>query len=277
MPQEKPKTACSGAIPKPPDFLKTKRSRDVWRYLIRALDAAGRDYKPALPHLALLALKVDLWRDYVDQIESSSGIRYEHDRNGGSLEQAYSRAERKARTQLAKSLHKASLTVLSARRVKAMDIASSGDLFDADPFAMLGRASASQQLQPDEPPWKLTRYERRLWKGFLLPVAESSGLDFSTAGLALGVLAAAFSDLRACLEWLEENRCSGFVRSKEGGDYYEVSASSNRWQACNQIERMLERNGMTIESCAKYKLLNGSGVVAEELAELLNFINDRPD
>ena len=59
MPQEKPNTAGSGAIPKPPAFLKTKRAREVWRYIIRALDQSRLDYSSALLQIALIADKVD--------------------------------------------------------------------------------------------------------------------------------------------------------------------------------------------------------------------------
>lgn len=272
-----PDKGNSLAAQKPPAFLKSKRERDVWKYIVSVLAQSGRDYRSALVHIGLLVQKIHIWREYVDLIEASAGIRYEHDKNGGSLEQVWSMAERRARAQVVKSLCKSALTVMSARRIKALDRAVNNDLFDADPFEAAASLEDGHIKPPEAPPWKLTKYERKLWRTFLLPLVMDSGLDFSTAGISLGVLAAGFEDLHCAQEWLTDNRCAGFVRSKEGGNEYEVSASTNRWKVFGQIERLLERNGMTVEACAKYKTLSGESPVTDELLELLRFINERPD
>ncbi|MTD32617.1 hypothetical protein [Paludibacterium denitrificans] len=114
MALETSKKAGSGAIPKPPAFLKTKRAREVWRYIIRALDKAGLDYASALLQIALLADKVDGWRTHVENIDKI-GWRYDEDSNGGSLETDESRAERRARSEVLNDLEEGGLTVISAR------------------------------------------------------------------------------------------------------------------------------------------------------------------
>jgi hypothetical protein len=67
-------------------IFKTRRAREVWRYIIRALARAGFDYQSALLQIAMLADKVDTWRSHVDAIDLA-GWRYDEDSNGGSLKQ----------------------------------------------------------------------------------------------------------------------------------------------------------------------------------------------
>ncbi|NDV11661.1 hypothetical protein [Crenobacter caeni] len=275
MALETPKKAGSGATPKPPAFLKSKRAREVWRYIIRALDQAGMDYSPALLQIALLADKTDSWRSHVENIEKA-GRRYEEDSNGGSLETDESRAERRARAEVLNDLDEAGLTVIAAGRVRAIDRLINGDLFAANPFEMMDRLDGNSVALPDEPPWKLTKAERRLWKD-MQPLLSSSGFDFSTAGIALGLICAAIADWLACKEWIEANKGTIFAVAKDTGRPYEVSASYNRPKIAKQVRVMLKKNGMTVTSCAKNKALSKGRVLSEELVELLGFINDRPD
>lgn len=270
-----PNTAASVVIPKPPAFLKSRRAREVWRYIIRTLSQAGFDYQSALLQIALLADKVDSWRCHVDAIELA-GWRYDEDSNGGSLETDESRAERRARTEVLKDLDEGGLTVIAAGRVRAINNLLTGDLFAADPFAMLETLDASGNLLPEEPPWRLTKAERKLWKD-LQPLLSGSGFDFSTAGIALGLICAAIVDWLACKEWIEANKGKLFAVAKDTGRPYEVSASYNRPKIASQIRLMLKKNGMTVSACARNKLLSKGRVLSEELVELLNFINDRPD
>lgn len=275
MPQEKPKTAGSGAIPKPPAFLKTKRAREVWRYIIRALDQSRLDYSSALLQIALIADKVDSWRMHVDAIDAL-GERYDEDSNGGSLETDESRAERRARIEVMRDLDEGGMTVLSAGRVRAVDRLVSGDLFAANPFELSDQLDAGADLIPDAPPWKLTRDERKIWKD-IQPLLHASGFDFSTAGIALGLICAAITDWLKCREWIENNKGLIFAVAKDTGRPYEVSASYNRAKIANQLRVLLKKNGMTVTSCAKNKALSKGRVLSEELAELLGFINDRAD
>lgn len=270
-----PKKAGSGAIPKPPAFLKTKRARDVWRYIIRALEQSGMDYSSALLQIALLADKVDAWRCHVDSI-AARGIRYDEDSNGGSLETDESRAERRGRSEVLSDLDEGGLTVISAGRVRAIDRLINGDLFAASPFDMLDQLDSGGVSLPEEPPWKLTKMERKLWKD-IQPLLTASGFDFSTAGIALGLICAAIADWLACKEWIEENKGKIFAVAKDTGRPYEVSASYNRPKIAKQIRVMLKKNGMTVASCAKNKALSKGRVLSEELVELLGFISDRPD
>lgn len=275
MALETPKKAGSGAIPKPPAFLKTKRARDVWRYIIRALEQAGMDYSSALLQIALLADKTDSWRCHVDNIDKH-GIRYDEDSNGGSLETDESRAERRARVEVLNDLDEGGLTVIAAGRVRVVERLTNGDLFAANPFEMLDTLDGAGISLPDEPPWKLTKVERKLWKD-MQPLLIASGFDFSTAGIALGLICAAIADWLACKEWIEDNKGVIFAVAKDTGRPYEVSASYNRPKIAKQIRVMLKKNGMTVASCAKNKALSKGRVLSEELVELLGFINDRPD
>lgn len=270
-----PGKAGFGAIPKPPAFLKTKRARDVWRYIISALAKSGMDYSSALLQIALLADKVDAWRGHVDNIDKL-GLRYEEDSNGGSLETDESRAERRARAEVLNDLDEGGLTVISAGRVRAIDRLINGDLFAANPFDMLGQLDAGGLTLPEEPPWKLTKTERKLWKD-IQPLLTASGFDFATAGIALGLICAAIADWLACKEWIEDNKGVIFAVAKDTGRPYEVSASYNRPKIAKQIRVMLKKNGMTVASCARNKALSKGRVLSEELVELLGFINDRPD
>lgn len=275
MAQGAQKKAGSGAIPKPPAFLKTKRARDVWRYIIRALDQSGMDYSSSLLQIALLADKVDAWRGHVDNIDKL-GIRYDEDSNGGSLETDESRAERRGRAEVLSDLDEGGLTVISAGRVRAIDRLVNGDLFAASPFELMDQLGAGSVTLPQEPPWKLTKAERKLWKD-IQPLLTASGFDFSTAGIALGLICAAIADWLACKTWIEENKGTIFAVAKDTGRPYEVSASYNRPKIAKQIRVMLKKNGMTVASCAKNKALSKGRVLSEELVELLGFINDRPD
>ncbi len=269
------KKAGSGAIPKPPAFLKTKRARDVWRYIIRALDQSGMDYSSALLQIALLADKVDAWRGHVDNIDKL-GFRYDEDSNGGSLETDESRAERRGRSEVLNDLDEGGLTVISAGRVRAIDRMLNGDLFASSPFDVLDHLDTGGLALPEEPPWKLTKTERKLWKD-IQPLLTASGFDFSTAGIALGLICAAIADWLACKTWIEDNKGRIFAVAKDTGRPYEVSASYNRPKIAKQIRVMLKKNGMTVASCAKNKALSKGRVLSEELVELLGFINDRPD
>lgn len=267
--------AGSGAIPKPPAFLKSKRAREVWRYVIRALDAGGLDYSSALLQVSILADKVDAWRTLADQVEAY-GMRYDEDSNGGSLETDASRAERAARVQVLADLSPAALTVLSAGKVRAVDQMLNGDLFAADPFSMLEVIQHGGNTLPDEPPWKMTKLERKLWRD-MQPMLLASGFDFSTAGISLGLICAALDDWLACREWIADNGNRVFAVAKDTGRPYEVSASYNRAKIAKQLRVMLQKNGLTVDSCAKNKVLSKGRVMGEDLVELLTFINERPD
>ncbi|MTD32618.1 hypothetical protein [Paludibacterium denitrificans] len=160
--------------------------------------------------------------------------------------------------------------------MRAIDRLINGDLFAANPFDMLDRIESGGISLPDEPPWKLTKTERKLWKD-MQPLLIASGFDFSTAGISLGLICAAFADWLACKEWIDTNKGLIFAVAKDTGRPYEVSASYNRPKIAKQIRVMLKKNGMTVASCAKNKALSKGRVLSEELVELLNFINDRPD
>lgn len=263
-----------GSIPKPPSFLKTKRAREAWRYMIRALDSARLDYRPALMQLALLAEKIEVWREHADAIERQ-GCRYDEDSNGGSLETDESRAERRARGEVIKDLDESGLTVLSAAKVRAIDRLSEGDLFD-NPFDALPQMGGPSQLTPDKPPWAMGKDERRLWRD-LVPLLEGSGFDFSTSGVAVGLICASVADWLACKHWIEDNKGLTFAVARDTGRTYEVSASYNRVRIAKQIRDLLRKNGMTVASCAKNKALSRGRLVSEELVELLGFISERPD
>ncbi len=268
-------TATSRAIPKPPAFLKSKRGREVWRYVIGALDAAGFDYSSALLQIALLAEKIDTWRDHVEKIDGY-GHRYDEDANGGSLETDESRAERRARSEVAKDLDEGGLTVLAASKIRALDRLMTGDLFSVDPFDVLDELKEGTLALPAPPPWKLTRDERKFWRE-IQPLLSMSGFDFSTAGIALGLLCAAFTDWFACKQWIEDNRGRTFATAKDTGRPYEVSASYNRPKIAKQIQALLRKNGLTVASCARNKALSKGRVLSAELVEILNFVNDRQD
>lgn len=274
MAQDAARSTGAVAIPKPPSFLKTKRARDTWRYLVTSLDAAKLDYRSAYMQLALLADKTDSWRQHFDAVVRYD-TRYDHDANGGSLETDESRAERRARAEVIKDLDEAGLTVLSCARVRMVDRISQGDLF-SNPFDALPHLAEGLNVLPSAPPWTMRPAEKRIWKD-LLPLLERSGFDFSTSGLSIGLLCAAISDWIDCKRWIEDNRGLVFAVAADTGRTYEVSASYNRAKIAKQIRELLKRNGMTVYSCAKNKAISRGRIVSEELAEILGFIEARPD
>lgn len=259
---------------KPPAYLKSKRGREIWRYLIRSLEQSKLDYRSSLPMLALLADKVDTWRTHFDAVVRY-GFRYDEDANGGSLETDESRAERRTRVEVMKDLDDAGLTVLSSARVRAIDRLAQGDLF-SNPFDALPHIEQNVQLLPEPPPWTMRPAEKRIWKD-LLPMLEHSGFDYSTAGLSIGLLCAAMSDWLDCKQWIDDNKGLVFAVAKDTGRTYEVSASYNRAKIARQIRELFRKNGMTVYSCAKNKAISKGRIVSEELAEILGFIEARPD
>ena len=260
---------------RPPKFLKTRRSRQVWSYLIDALDQAKIDYSSALMSIAMLADKIDGWRDHADAVYAE-GCRYEEDRNKGSLESDESMAERRARVEVLKDLDQTGLTVLSVAQVRAIDrLANQNDLFN--PFELIGQLDqSSANLMPSPPPWTMRPKEKQIWKE-LLPLLEPSGFDFSTAGISLGLLCAAIADWQDCKEWIANNGGRHFAASAETGRTYEISASYNRAKIAKQIRELLKKNGMTVYSCAKNKAISKGKIISPELAEILGFIGDRVD
>ncbi len=270
-----PLRAGSGVMPKPPAFLTSKRARDVWKYTINALDSAGLDWTSALLQIALLADKVDDWRTHVEEVDRY-GHRYDEDANGGSLETDESRAERRARGEVMKDLDEGGLTVMAAGQVRALDRMLTADLFASDPFAVMDQLGEGGANLPKKPPWSMTKAEARAWRE-IQPLLQASGFDYSSAGIALGLICAAIADWQACKQWILDNRGKIFAAAKETGRRYEVSASYNRAKIAKQIRELLKRNGMTVASCAKTKALSKGRVISEDLAELLGYINDRPD
>ncbi|WP_027469181.1 hypothetical protein [Deefgea rivuli] len=260
---------------RPPKFLKTRRSRQVWSYLIDALDQAKIDYTSALMSIAMLADKIDGWREHADAVYAE-GDRYEEDRNKGSLESDESMAERRARVEVLKDLDQTGLTVLSVAQVRAIDrLANQNDLFN--PFELIGQLDqASAGLMPSPPPWTMRPKEKQIWKE-LLPLLEPSGFDFSTAGISLGLLCAAIADWQDCKEWISDHGGRHFAASAETGRTYEISASYNRAKIAKQIRELLKKNGMTVYSCAKNKAISKGKIISPELAEILGFIGDRVD
>lgn len=246
----------------------------MWRYLINSLDKAKLDYRSAYMQLALLADKVDTWRQHADAIYAF-GERYEIDSNGGSLETDESRAERRTRAEVIKDLDEGGLTVIACARVRMVDRLSQGDLF-TNPFDALEHLGESGSLLPEAPPWTLRPKEKRVWKD-LMPLLEASGFDYSTSGVAMGLLCAAIADWLDCKEWIDDNKGLVFAVAKDTGRTYEVSASYNRAKIAKQIRDLLKKNGMTVYSCAKNKAISKGRIVSEELAEILGFIESRPD
>ncbi|QLI80804.1 P27 family phage terminase small subunit [Chitinibacter fontanus] len=275
MGQETQKAGGSKVEVRPPKFLESRRSRTIWKYLIDALDQAKMDYQSALMSLALLADKIDSWRDHADAVHVA-GFRYDEDANGGSLESDESRAERRARVEVLRDLDQTGLTVLSVAQIRVIDrLSRQDDLFS--PFELIGQLDqSSANLMPLPPPWTMRPKEKKIWKE-LLPLLEPSGFDFSTAGISLGLLCAAIADWQDCKDWISENKGKVFAEAKESGRTYEVSASYNRAKIAKQIRDLLKKNGMTVYSCAKNKAISKGKIVSPELAEILGFIGDRPD
>lgn len=272
------KTRKAGDVqkgPRAPSFLKTRRAKLIWRYLIAALEQAKMDYQSALMSLGLLADEIDTWREYADAIYQA-GERYELDRNKGSLESDESMAERRARASVLKYLDQTGLTVLSVSNIRGIDrLAGQHDLFN--PFELIGKLDqAADCLMPAVPPWTMRPKEKRIWND-LMPLLEPSGFDFSTAGVSLGLLCAAIADWQDCKEWIADNGKRCFAASAETGRTYEISASYNRAKIAKQIRDLLKKNGMTVLSCAKNKAISKGKIISPELAEILGFIGDRAD
>jgi hypothetical protein len=262
------------AIPRPPRFLKTKRSKQVWKYLLEALDSAKLDYKSALTGIALLAEKVDNWRAHADEVHLM-GERYEVDANGGSLETDESRAERRMRAEVIRDLDEFGLSVLAVGRIRVVDqLTSQADLFS--PFDYEMDRAGDDRLMPQPPPWTQRKKEKQVWKE-MLPLLCGSGVDYSTSGLSLGLLASAIADWMDCQEWLTVHHGRVFAVSSETGRTYEVSASYNRSKIAKQIRDLFKKNGMTVYSCAKNKAIAKGRTLNPELAALLEFINERQD
>jgi hypothetical protein len=259
-----------------PKFLTTKRSRKIYQYLVAALDQAKVDFSSAQISLTLLAEKIDGWRGHADEVHACIHGRYEIDKNNGSLESDESMAERRERMEVMKDLDHAGLTVLSVAHVRAIErLANQADLFN--PFDLIGQLDqASSVLMPEPPPWTMRLKEKRVWNE-LMPLLATSGFDFSTAGISLGLLCSAVADWQACKEWIAENDGVIFAVSKESGRKYEVSASYNRSKISKQIRDLLKRNGLTVTSCAKNKAISKGKIVSAELTEILSFIGDRLD
>ncbi|GHD59472.1 hypothetical protein [Jeongeupia chitinilytica] len=261
------------ALPRPPRFLKSARPKRIWSYLLTSLADAQLDYASALIGLALLAEKVDAWRSHVDAIRKEGG-RYDVDSNGGSMESDESMAERRARNEVLKDLDQAGLTVTTAARIRVIDrLASQGELFS--PFDLLEQAHEGER-PPQLPPWTMTSAEKRLWQD-LQPLLEQSGFDFSSAGLAIGLLCAAMADWYEARQWLADHKGKHFAVSYKTGRTYEVSASYNRAKIARQIRELLKRNGLTVYACAKHKAISKGRVLSAELAEILMFADQRAD
>ncbi|XZG71715.1 hypothetical protein ACTSKR_07625 [Chitinibacteraceae bacterium HSL-7] len=277
MSQATGKAAGLLAIPRPPKFLKSKRARQIWTYLLTALVQAKLDWRSSLTGIALLAEKVDNWRTHADEVARLSR-RYEEDSNGGSLESDESRAERRMRIEVLRDLDEFGLTGLSVARIRVVDaLTNQADLFS--PFELadqLAHGGADELLMPDPPPWTMRPREKAVWKE-ILPLLDGSGFDFSTAGLSLGLLSAAIADWQDCQQWIADNKGRVFATSEETGRTYEVSASYNRSKIAKQIRDLLKKNGMTVSACAKQKAISKGRTISPELAELLGFINERPD
>ncbi|WP_410498138.1 hypothetical protein [Chitinibacter sp. S2-10] len=277
MSQATGKAAGMVAIPRPPKFLKTKRARQIWSYLLAALDQAKLDYRSSLTGIALLSEKVDSWRTHADAL-AVIGERYEEDRNGGSLEYDESIAERRMRVEILRDLDEFGLTGLSVARIRVVDaLSNQADLFS--PFELadqLAHGDGDELLMPDPPPWTMRPKEKKVWKE-ILPLLDGSGFDYSTAGLSLGLLASAIADWQDCQDWIADHKGRVFVASEDTGRTYEVSASYNRSKIAKQIRDLLKKNGMTVAACAKQKAISKGRTISPELAELLGFINERPD
>ncbi|QNM94910.1 hypothetical protein [Chitinimonas koreensis] len=260
--------------PKPPTFLRSKRSRAVWRYLIGALEAAKLDYGSALAGLAILADKIDTWREYADLVRKA-GERYEEDSNKGSLETDESRAERRARAEVFKDLDEAGMTVVAFSRIRAIDrlATNQGELF-GNPLVSLDSRVDMARL-PELPPWTMRPAEKRAWAD-LMPMLTAAGFDFSTAGLSMALLSSAIADWFDCKQWIADHKGRTFAVSGETGRSYEVSASYNRVKIARQIRELLKKNGMTVYSCAKNKAMARGELVDEVLREILAFAGDRP-
>lgn len=278
MSQATGKAAGMVAIPRPPKFLKTRRARQIWSYLLTALAQAKLDYRSSLTGIALLAEKVDSWRTHADAVAQLPDGRYEEDRNGGSLEADESIAERRMRVEVLRDLDEFGLTGLSVARIRVVDaLTNQADLFSPFDLAeQLAHGDADELLMPEPPPWTMRPREKKVWKE-ILPLLDGSGFDFSTAGLSLGLLSAAIADWQDCQQWLADNDGRVFATSEETGRTYEVSASYNRSKIAKQIRDLLKKNGMTVSACAKQKAISKGRTISPELAELLGFINERPD
>ncbi|GAB7128047.1 hypothetical protein JCM19000A_25540 [Silvimonas sp. JCM 19000] len=259
---------------KPPAFLKTRRGREVWRYLLEALDAAKLDYRSAQMSVAMLADKVEVWRTHADALHKI-GHRYEDDSNGGSLELDESRAERRARVEILKDLDDAGLTTLAVAQIRVVDrLTNQGELFS--PFELMNQIGEESKRLPDAPPWTMRPTEKRIWKD-LLKSLDTVGFDFSTAGLSLGLMCAAITDWQDCKSWIDDHKGRVFATSQDTGRTYEVSASYNRAKIASQLRVLFRKNGMTVASCAKTKAISKGRVISEELEEILSFIQSRPD
>ncbi|MCB6184275.1 hypothetical protein LIN78_12040 [Leeia sp. TBRC 13508] len=275
------KTSFAGAtsgLPKPPSFLKSARSKNIFKYLISSLQDASFDWSSSVIHLARVADKIDQWREYVDQLHSplNAGLRYERDRNGGSLESDESSAERRARGEVIKDLDPAALSVISAGRIRAINrLAEQADMF-GDPFKIEIPETGPLVRLPESPPWTMRGGEKKAWKDIVASLAYSTG-DYSTASVSLGLLAAALSDAFSCKVWLSDNGGRCFATSEETRRTYEVSASYNRVKIDRQIRELLKKNGMTVMSCAQNKVIAKGQIVSPDLAEILDFVRMRPD
>lgn len=275
MGRETAAEAGSSLLPRPPKFLKTKRAKSIWFYLLESLDSAKLDYSSSLTSIALLADKIDTWRIHADAV-SKAKYRYEIDSNGGSLESDESMAERRARSEVIKDLDETGLTVLARGRIKAIDrLANQGDLFNS-PFEAVNFIEDESVRLPTAPPWTMRPSEAKFWRD-MQPLLSASGLDFGSAGLSVGIMCAALADWFDCKEWIAENKGKVFAISYKTGRTYEVSASYNRAKISRQIRELFKKNGMTVFSCARNKAISKGRIVSAELAEILGYITDRPD
>lgn len=269
-------TAQSGGFisdAKPPKFLKTKRSKQAWSYLLESLQKGKLDYSSALTSLALLADKIDIWRGHVDTVYKT-GRRYEIDSNGGSLESDESMAERRARSEVLKDLDEAGMTIGAIGKIRAVEqMLAQGDLF-TNPLELTELVINEGSVIPDEPPWVMRGYEKKAWTELTLLLTQS-GFNFSSAGMSIALIAAAIADWHDCAQWIKENNNMVFATSYETGRTYEVSASYNRVKIARQIRELLKKNGMTVYSCMRNRALHRGRIITPELAEILSFIDQR--